>query len=105
MHAAPNNHSEAKRVAWFIGYSCVFFFFGSMIERPTDSCLGFRRYRWLRARDEMTVGGLMPLCGPIRRQLLTAGPCGGMGRTSPELHDLPLRQWAEAHVRDGGPRL
>ena len=24
MHAAPNNHSEAKRVAWFIGYSCVF---------------------------------------------------------------------------------
>ena len=55
LHCAPVNHSAARRVAWFIGYS----------------------YRWLRARDEMTVGALLPHAGPIRRQLLTAGPTGG----------------------------
>ena len=71
LHCAPVNHSAARRVAWFIGYS----------------------YRWLRARDEMTVGALLPHAGPIRRQLLTAGPTGGSEPPPPSIHWLSKKSF------------
>ena len=78
MHAAVNNHGSTQRDAIFLGYS----------------------YRWLVARDEMTVSHFLPSCGPIRRQLLGALPTGGMGATSPQEVDTPLRSWLEGHGID-----
>ena len=55
-------------------------------------------YRWLRPRDDMTVGHYLERADPIRRQLLGASPTGGMGYTSPTDEDVPLKGWLEAHL-------
>ena len=59
-------------------------------------------YRWLRPRDNMTVGHYMERCGPIRRQLLGASTSGA-GYTSPTDQDVPLRQWMLDRSADPHP--
>lgn len=70
-HAAGINRSAVTRKVLFLGYS----------------------YRWLRPRDDMTVGHYLPAADPIRRQLLGASPNGGFGYTSPADEDVPLKAW------------
>ena len=41
-------------------------------------------------------------CGPIRRQLLGAGPSGGTGYTSPQPEDVPLRDWVRHYIGEEG---
>ena len=77
-HASGQNASPHTRKVLFYGYS----------------------YRWLRPRDDMTVEHLFNRCGPIRRQLLGAGPSGGHGYTSPRDEDVPLREWMREHLGD-----
>ena len=73
-HSRSANVSEFDRkVIWF-GYS----------------------YRWLMAKDQMTVEHLYPQLDPIQRQLL------GDNRTAnsvydPTDEDVPLRMWLEEH--------
>ena len=55
-------------------------------------------YRWLKPRDDMTVAHYMERSDPVRRQLLGAGPTGGMGFTSPKEEDVPLREWIREHL-------
>ncbi len=74
-HSASPNYSDITRKVLFYGYS----------------------YRWLRPRDDMTVGHFMDQCSPIRRQLL-GDSTGGMGYTSPGDADAPLRPWLREHV-------
>ena len=74
-HSGSPNDSDRTRKVLFYGYS----------------------YRWLRPRDDMTVGHLMDRCDPIRRQLLGAST-GGMGYTSPGPEDVPLKAWMEEHL-------
>ena len=75
-HSATANYWQAPRKALFYGYS----------------------YRWLRPRDNMTVGHYLDRCDPIRQQLLGASPSGGFGYTSPKDVDVPLKTWIEEHV-------
>lgn len=75
-HAPGHNRSETTRKVLFYGYS----------------------YRWLRPRDDMTVGHYMDRCDPIRRQLLGASPSGGHGYTSPKPEDVPLKGWIEEYL-------
>ena len=75
-HAAGRNRSDVTRKVLFYGYS----------------------YRWLKPRDNMTVAHYMERSDPIRRQLLGAGPTGGMGFTSPKEEDVPLREWIRQHL-------
>ena len=70
-HAAGINRSAITRKVLFLGYS----------------------YRWLRPRDDMTVGHYLEGADPIRRQLLGASPNGGFGYTSPADEDVPLKTW------------
>ena len=79
-HSGSPNHSDLARRVLFYGYS----------------------YRWLRPRDDMTVEHLFDQCDPIRRQLLGAST-GGMGYTSPEDRDVPLKLWLKEHL--GGSAL
>jgi ectoine hydroxylase len=87
VHSQPHNPlvGEGLRTALFYGYS----------------------YRWLRPRDESTaLEKYLDRSGPIRRQLLGAGPTGARGYTSPLPEDVPLRTYMEAHgfaegLRDG----
>ena len=55
-------------------------------------------FRWLRPRDDMTVGHYLARCDPIRKQLLGVSLSGGHGYTSPKPEDVPLRTWLEEHV-------
>jgi ectoine hydroxylase-related dioxygenase (phytanoyl-CoA dioxygenase family) len=75
-HASSPNTSTMPRKVLFYGYS----------------------YRWLRPRDDMTVGHYLDRCGPIRRQLLGASASGGHGYSSPQADDVPLRVWLEEHL-------
>ena len=75
-HAAGRNRSNITRKVLFYGYS----------------------YRWLKPRDNMTVAHYMERSDPVRRQLLGAGPTGGMGFTSPKEEDVPLREWIREHL-------
>ena len=75
-HAAGRNRSSIARKVLFYGYS----------------------YRWLKPRDNMTVAHYMDRSDPIRRQLLGAGPTGGMGFTSPKEEDVPLREWMRENL-------
>ena len=75
-HAAGYNFSNHDRKVIFFGYS----------------------YRWLRPRDNMTVGHYLEKCDPIRRQLLGESPSGGMGYTSPNNEDVPLRAWISKNL-------
>ena len=76
-HSGSPNSSELARKVVFYGYS----------------------YRWLRPRDDMTVEHLFPQCDPIQRQLLGAST-GGMGYTSPEDKDVPLKVWLAEQLGD-----
>ena len=69
-HAGGRNTSDRRRKVLFYGYS----------------------YRWLRPRDDMTVGHYMERSDPIRRQLLGASK-GGYGYTSPSEDEVPLKGW------------
>ena len=75
-HAGGHNRSGRTRKTLFYGYS----------------------YRWLKPRDDMTVGHYMDRSDPIRRQLLGDSPSGGHGFTSPKPEDIPLRDWIKEHV-------
>ena len=55
-------------------------------------------YRWLRPRDDMTVGHYLDRCDPIRQQLLGVTHSGGRGFTSPTPDDVPLKAWIEEHI-------
>ena len=75
-HAGGRNSSDITRKVVFFGYS----------------------YRWLRPRDDMTVGRYLAYADPIRRQLLGASPTGGFGYTSPSDEDVPLKAWLVEHL-------
>ena len=75
-HAAGINTSEFTRKALFYGYS----------------------YRWLKPRDNMTVGHYMAGADDVRKQLLGASPNGGFGFTSPTDEDVPLKVWLSEHI-------
>ncbi|NKB67375.1 MAG: hypothetical protein GKR89_09970 [Candidatus Latescibacteria bacterium] len=75
-HSGGRNRSDDTRKVLFYGYG----------------------YRWLRPRDDMTVGHYLDRCDPIRRQLLGASPSGGHGYTSPQDQDVPLKTWIEEHL-------
>ena len=74
-HSGSDNKSKQTRKVFFYGYS----------------------YRWLRPRDDMTVEHLMARCDPIQCQLLGTST-GGMGYTSPEPEDVPLKSWLEKYL-------
>ena len=74
-HSRSPNESDITRKVLFYGYS----------------------YRWLRPRDDMTVGNFMEKCDPIRRQLLGAST-SWHGYTSPTDEDVPLRAWLAEHL-------
>jgi ectoine hydroxylase len=70
---SPNFGPHTRKVIW-IGYA----------------------YRWLRPKDEMTVGHLLERSGPVRRQLL--GHASSANSVyDPEDADVPLRSWLEEH--------
>ena len=73
-HSRSANESELTRKVVWLGYS----------------------YRWLRAKDEMTVAHLYPQLDPIGRQLLGDGVCAN-GTYDPTPEDVPLRTWLEEH--------
>ena len=74
-HSRSPNESDITRKVLFYGYS----------------------YRWLRPRDDMTVGSFMDRCGPIQRQLLGAST-SWHGYTSPTDEDVPLKLWLAEHL-------
>ena len=74
-HSRSPNESDITRKVLFYGYS----------------------YRWLRPRDDVTVGHFIDRCDPIRRQLLGAST-GGHGYTSPTDEDVPLKLWMAEHL-------
>jgi hypothetical protein len=75
-HASGRNHSSTTRIVLYYGYS----------------------YRWLKQRDDMTVGHLLDRCDPIRRQLLGHSVSGNHSFTSPRDEDVPLREWIREHL-------
>ncbi len=74
-HSRSPNESDITRKVLFYGYS----------------------YRWLRPRDDMTVGSFVDRCDPIRRQLLGFST-SWHGYTSPTDEDVPLRLWLAEHI-------
>lgn len=72
---SPNLWNRTRKVVWY-GYA----------------------YRWLRAKDEMTVAHLYPTLDPIRRQILGDG-LSANGAYDPVDGDVPLRAW----LRDQSP--
>jgi len=68
---SPNTSGLTRKVIWY-GYS----------------------YRWLRAKDEMTVRHLYPGLTPIQRQLLGDG-LSANGVYDPQEGDVPLRKWLQ----------
>jgi ectoine hydroxylase-related dioxygenase (phytanoyl-CoA dioxygenase family) len=79
-HASSPNTSNVARKVLFYGYS----------------------YRWLRPRDDMSVGHYLATADPIRRQLLGASNSGGHGYSSPKPDDVPLKAWLEEHLDPQG---
>jgi ectoine hydroxylase len=69
---SPNFGPNTRKVIW-VGYA----------------------YRWLRPKDEMTVGHLLERADPIRRQLLGRGAANSA--YDPEEADVPLRAWLREH--------
>ncbi len=62
-------------------------------------------YRWLRAKDAMTVKHLYPKLDPIQRQLL-GDMTSANGAYDPSDEDVPLRSWLREHdpaSADGSP--
>ncbi len=74
-HSRSPNESDITRKVLFYGYS----------------------YRWLRPRDDMTVGNLIDRCDPIQRQLLGFST-SWHGYTSPTDEDVPLKVWMAEHL-------
>ena len=74
-HSRSPNESDITRKVLFYGYS----------------------YRWLRPRDDMTVGSFLDRCDPIRCQLLGAST-SWHGYTSPTDEDVPLKVWLAEHL-------
>ncbi len=70
---SPNFSDLTRKVIWY-GYS----------------------YRWLRAKDAMTVAHLYPDLDPIRRQILGDG-LSANGVYDPLDGDVPLRDWLRTH--------
>ena len=75
-HTASANYWTESRRVLFYGYS----------------------YRWLRARDNVTMAHYWDRLDPIRKQLFGAAPTGGYGYTSPTDADVPLRTWIAENV-------
>ena len=73
-HSRSANRSELTRKVVWLGYS----------------------YRWLKPKDEMTVGHLYPQLDPIQRQLLGDGRSAN-GVYDPTDEDVPLRGWLQEH--------
>lgn len=73
---SPNLGTETRKVVW-IGYA----------------------YRWLRPKDDMTVGRLLQGIAPIRGQLLGQASSANSAY-DPEDADVPLRGWLEQHCPD-----
>lgn len=71
---SPNFGPHSRKVVW-MGYA----------------------YRWLRAKDEMTVGALIERADPIRRQLMGHAP-NANSAYDPMDADVPLRGWLEEHL-------
>ena len=105
VHSQPHNPlvGDGLRKAVFLGYSCALPML-RMSARPLRvRCLVSAPDRWLRPRDEMTgLDKYLDRSGPIRRQLLGAGPTGARGYTSPLPEDVPLQQWIRHHFADEG---
>lgn len=70
---SPNLWNQTRKVIWY-GYA----------------------YRWLRAKDEMTVAHLYPTLDPIQRQILGDG-LSANGAYDPVDGDVPLRAWLRDH--------
>ncbi len=70
---SPNFGPHTRKVIW-IGYA----------------------YRWLRPKDEMTVGDLSVGADAIRRQLLGHASSANSAY-DPEVGDVPLRSWLQEH--------
>jgi ectoine hydroxylase-related dioxygenase (phytanoyl-CoA dioxygenase family) len=70
---SPNFGPHTRKVIW-VGYA----------------------YRWLRPKDEMTVGHLVERSDPVRRQLLGYASCANSAY-DPEDGDVPLRVWIREH--------
>ena len=75
-HSGSSNYWTQPRQVLFFGYS----------------------FRWLRPRDNMTVGHYLESCDPIRQQLLGVSRSGGHGYTSPTPEDVPLKDWLQEHA-------
>ncbi|MFM7162276.1 MAG: phytanoyl-CoA dioxygenase family protein [Planctomycetaceae bacterium] len=60
-------------------------------------------YRWLRPKDEMTVGHLLAGQDPVRRQMLGAG-LSANGTYDPLDGDVPLRGWLREHAPEDAGR-
>ena len=105
VHSQPHNPlvGDGLRKAVFLGYSCALPML-RMSARPLRvRCLVSAPDRWLRPRDEMTgLDKYLDRSGPIRRQLLGAGPTGARGYTSPLPEDVPLQEWIRHHFADEG---
>lgn len=77
-HAVGPNYSDITRKTLFLGYG----------------------YRWVRAMDYQTPPErLLPLCSPIRRQLLGEVKTQ-MGVYLPTDEDVPLRAWWKTHYQN-----
>lgn len=77
---SPNLSDVTRKVIWY-GYS----------------------YRWLRPKDAMTVGHLLPGLDPVRRQILGAG-LSANGVYDPVDGDVPLRTWLREHCPEDAER-
>ena len=126
VHSQPHNPlvGDGLRKAVFLGYSCTL---PPLLQLPgplrVTCVVGARTLpmlrmsarplrvtfvvsapdRWLRPRDEMTgLDKYLDRSGPIRRQLLGAGPTGARGYTSPLPEDVPLQEWIRHHFADEG---
>jgi hypothetical protein len=72
VHSSSPNFGSHTRKVLFYGYS----------------------HRWVRPRDDMTVGAYLARSDPIRRQLLGHSE-SAFGYSSPGVDDVPLRSWLE----------
>lgn len=72
-HSRSRNDSEVTRKVVWLGYG----------------------YRWLKPKDNMTVGHLMKNADPVRAQLLGAGDANSV--YDPLDDDVPLRGWLAEH--------